>query len=123
MARPKALDRDHVIRCAIHTFATGGYAGTSAQVLTENLGIGRQSLYDTFGVKWQVYVTALRRYTDVSVDRQIALLRRCASCRCGYLPDVVVDRHQARFARGSERGCRPCDRVDDIACTALIFFA
>src|SRR3954468_18732761 len=39
-----------------------GYHATSLSDLTEPLGIGRASLYGTFGSKHELYVRALRRY-------------------------------------------------------------
>ena len=75
MPRSKTFDQDAVLQSAIATFATHGYEGTSAQMLTQALGIGRQSIYDTFGDKWQLYVAALRRYTQQSVSDQISALR------------------------------------------------
>jgi TetR/AcrR family transcriptional repressor of nem operon len=48
---------------AIALFREHGFEGSSAQMLVSTLGIGRQSLYDTFGDKWQLYLAALRRYT------------------------------------------------------------
>lgn len=62
MARPKNFDVESALDDAITVFRNHGYEGTSAQMLVEGLGIGRQSLYDTFGDKWQLYCKALRRY-------------------------------------------------------------
>ncbi len=39
-----------------------GYAATSTDDLVEAMGIGRQSLYDTFGDKQGLYLEALRLY-------------------------------------------------------------
>ena len=63
MARPKTFDSDSALDAAIGVFREHGFEGTSAQVLVDAMGIGRQSLYDTFGDKWQLYQSALRRYT------------------------------------------------------------
>jgi len=38
------------------------------------MGIGRQSLYDTFGDKWRLYLKALQRYTADSISEQIRVL-------------------------------------------------
>ncbi len=62
MPRAKEFDRDEVLDRAIELFWSRGYEATSIGDLTEHLGIGRQSLYDTFGDKHQLYVQALDRY-------------------------------------------------------------
>lgn len=63
MARPKEFDRDQALAAAIAVFGEHGYAGTSTQMLTGAMNIGRQSMYDTFGDKWRLYCAALRQYS------------------------------------------------------------
>jgi len=74
MARSKAFDRDAALSRAIGLFAQHGYEGTSTPALLEAMGIGRQSLYDTFGDKWRLYLEALRRYSSDSVGAQLLVL-------------------------------------------------
>jgi TetR/AcrR family transcriptional repressor of nem operon len=62
MGRPKEFDRDAVLDRALEVFWDRGYDGTSMADLVESLGIGRQSLYDTFGDKRALYLLALDRY-------------------------------------------------------------
>ena len=62
MARHKEFDHDEVLDRAVQVFWQRGYEGTSISDLTDALGIGRQSLYDTFGDKHAVYLAALDRY-------------------------------------------------------------
>lgn len=63
MARPKEFDDEVAIDAAIGVFREHGYEGTSAQMLVDAMGIGRQSLYNTFGDKWGIYRAAVRRYS------------------------------------------------------------
>lgn len=62
MARPKEFDREAVLERAMLLFWERGYEATSIGDLTTHLGIGRQSLYDTFGDKHALYLAALDRY-------------------------------------------------------------
>ncbi|AXB78908.1 TetR/AcrR family transcriptional regulator [Novosphingobium sp. P6W] len=62
MARPKEFDVDVAVAAAAGVFKDHGYEGTSAQMLVDAMGIGRQSLYDTFGDKWGIYCAAMRQY-------------------------------------------------------------
>jgi TetR/AcrR family transcriptional regulator, transcriptional repressor for nem operon len=62
MARPKAFDRDRALTRALELFQAKGYEATSIQDLVDAMGIGRQSLYDTFGDKEALYRETLERY-------------------------------------------------------------
>jgi AcrR family transcriptional regulator len=62
MARPKEFERLTALDAAIDVFREHGFAGASTGDLTQAMQIGRQSLYDTFGDKWQLYTAALTRY-------------------------------------------------------------
>jgi TetR/AcrR family transcriptional regulator, transcriptional repressor for nem operon len=62
MARPREFDADTALDSAIGVFREHGFEGASAEMLVKAMGIGRQSLYDTFGDKWQLYRSAVRRY-------------------------------------------------------------
>jgi TetR/AcrR family transcriptional repressor of nem operon len=62
MARTKEFDFDEALSAAIGVFRTHGYDATTTDDLRLAMGIGRQSLYDTFGGKKQLFLEALRRY-------------------------------------------------------------
>ncbi|MGF7146659.1 AcrR family transcriptional regulator [Sphingomonas zeicaulis] len=74
MARPKAFDSDTALDAAIGVFREHGFEGTSAQMLVDAMGIGRQSLYDTFGDKWLLYQRALRRYSQGEISAHRAAM-------------------------------------------------
>ena len=62
MARPKEFDRDEALASAMKVFWERGYEGTSIDDLVKGTGVGRQSLYDTFGDKRGIYLAALNLY-------------------------------------------------------------
>jgi TetR/AcrR family transcriptional regulator, transcriptional repressor for nem operon len=64
MARPKEFDRDVALRKAMLCFWKQGYQATSTEDIARAMGIGRQSMYDTFGDKHSVYLQALQLYRD-----------------------------------------------------------
>lgn len=64
MARTKEFDPDATLRAALDLFWRKGYEATSVQDLVEHLGIGRASMYATFGSKHDLYLRALDRYLD-----------------------------------------------------------
>lgn len=74
MARPKEFDVDQVLDRATELFWTKGYEETSMRELEEGLGVGRQSLYSTFGDKHELFLAALDRYAA----QQGRSWRRCS---------------------------------------------
>ena len=74
MARHKEFDRETAIDAAIAVFREHGYEGTSTGMLVEGMSIGRQSLYDTFGDKWQLYQAALQRYSAAETSEHATAL-------------------------------------------------
>ena len=97
MARPKAFDTDAALDAAIGVFREHGYEGTSADMLVRAMGIGRQSLYDTFGDKWRLYCAAVRRYAQAEGQAHFAALREGPRAIDGIdaLIGRVVDEAQA----------------------------
>lgn len=62
MSRAKSFDEDAVLDRAARLFWARGFEGTSISDLEEDLGLGRQSLYDTYGDKRALFLKALDRY-------------------------------------------------------------
>jgi TetR/AcrR family transcriptional repressor of nem operon len=79
MARPKEFDRNEALMEAIELFASYGYEGTSTEALLEAMGVSRQSLYDTFGSKRELYIEAVRRYNIDSATRFVKNLEKGAT--------------------------------------------
>jgi TetR/AcrR family transcriptional regulator, transcriptional repressor for nem operon len=66
MARAKAFDETVALEKAMQVFWKKGYNATSMEELVTAMGINRASLYDTFGDKKQLYLSALRRFQQNS---------------------------------------------------------
>ncbi|MEK4670015.1 TetR/AcrR family transcriptional regulator [Niallia taxi] len=64
MARSKEFDTNLVLHKAMEVFGHYGYEGTSLQLLLEGLGIARQSLYDTYGTKRDLFIKAVSHYVN-----------------------------------------------------------
>jgi AcrR family transcriptional regulator len=99
MARPKEFDVDAAVSAAVLVFRDKGYEGTSAQMLVDAMGIGRQSLYDTFGDKWGIYCAALRHYCQEETQAHISQLASGAR---------AIDGIQAMLARVVEQAATSC---------------
>jgi TetR/AcrR family transcriptional repressor of nem operon len=83
MARPKEFDRDEALQKAIGVFCEKGYAAASTDQLMRAMKISRQSMYDTFGDKRQLYLEAFRRYVADSINEQIGYLEKSSSPLAG----------------------------------------
>lgn len=59
---------------ATGVFGEHGYEGTSTAMLVQAMGIGRQSLYDTFGDKRGLYLAALQAYARAECAAHLAAL-------------------------------------------------
>jgi TetR/AcrR family transcriptional regulator, transcriptional repressor for nem operon len=53
---------------AMDLFWLQGYAATTPQELAAEMGIGKGSLYNTFGSKHALFVRALRRYSEMRLE-------------------------------------------------------
>ncbi len=62
MGRPKEFDEHAALMKAMRLFWVHGYKATSIQDLVDGMGIGRGSLYGTFGGKRALFIRALRHY-------------------------------------------------------------
>jgi len=68
MVRHKEFDPDDAVADAMALFWERGYEATSVQDLVERTGVGRRSMYDTFGDKHSLFLRALDRYIGTVED-------------------------------------------------------
>lgn len=68
MARPRTFDEADVIARARKAFAETGFAGTSLDTLLEATGLARQSLYNAFGGKKELFMRAFLSDAAEAVD-------------------------------------------------------
>ncbi|MEU9477779.1 TetR family transcriptional regulator [Streptomyces sp. NPDC048191] len=115
MARTKEFDPDAALQSALELFWRRGYEATSVADLVEHLGIGRASLYATFGSKHELYLKALDRYGQAQNPRLTRELSRPGP----VLPAVraVVRRFAAEATAGASRehGCLVTNTAVELA--------
>jgi TetR/AcrR family transcriptional repressor of nem operon len=103
MARPREFDRDHALKQAMAVFWEQGYEATSTEDLLRAMGIGRQSLYDTFGDKHRLYLEALQLYETSSGTELFKRIYEASS------PFVAIGDYILSIAEGTprdlSRGC------------------
>lgn len=64
--RTKTFDQQSVLKRAVYLFWRQGYDGTSMNSLVHEMGINRQSMYDTFGDKHRLFLSALQAYYEMT---------------------------------------------------------
>jgi TetR/AcrR family transcriptional repressor of nem operon len=101
--RPKSFDPDEALDRAMDLFWLRGYEGASVSDLLEAMRISRQSLYDTFGSKRDLFIRVVERYRATQLSRALALLD-------GKPPHLDNVRAVVRFFEGlaGDERCRGC---------------
>jgi TetR/AcrR family transcriptional repressor of nem operon len=74
--RPKSFDENEVIERAMHVFWREGYEGASLSDLLREMGISRQSLYDTFHNKRELFIRTIEHYRNTQLSAALLLLER-----------------------------------------------
>ena len=113
MGRKKSYDRDDLIGKAMEIFRGHGFAGTSAEMLVQGLGVNRYSLYAEFGSKQGLFDAALSRYDGVVVERSFGPLEA---------PGAGIDEIRALLefygtageGPASGRGCLLCNTAVEL---------
>ena len=114
MARQKEFDRDEVLHRAMEVFWARGYQATSIQDLVKQMGINRQSIYDTFGDKHTLFLQALDRYREIESRKVFEQLDRPGSVKKNLrlLFEGVVEKALSEEGR---RGCFVGNSMSELA--------
>ncbi|QDY82646.1 TetR/AcrR family transcriptional regulator [Paenibacillus polymyxa] len=83
MGRNKEFDTTEVLHKAMEVFGHYGYEGASLPQLLKGLGIARQSLYDTYGTKRDLFVLALKHYVNEKSNAVMKYLATSESAKQG----------------------------------------
>lgn len=91
-------------------FRRCGYHETSFSKLVDELGVGRQSLYNTYGDKHALFLKALDRYIDVQTEQRQA---------CFFGDGEPIERLHTLLDRVAEQAADPEDRGCLVVHTAM----
>ena len=75
MARNVEFDEKLAVSKAMDVFWKKGYNGASTRDLTEAMGISNSSFYNTLGDKHQLFIKAIKYYTESRMDSATKLLQ------------------------------------------------
>jgi TetR/AcrR family transcriptional repressor of nem operon len=84
MARSKEFDPKRALAKAMRVFWRVGYQNTSIELLMREMGIAKQSLYDTFGDKRDLYLKALAYYRDETNGEMERMFEKTSSVKDGF---------------------------------------
>lgn len=112
--RPKEFDPQQALGVAMEVFWKEGYEAAGMDRLLKEMGVSRQSAYDTFGGKRQLFIAALGAYLDkvkleiggMLMDETVTPLGRVM----WFLNEI-----ERRTAGGSKRGCLLTNTIIELA--------
>ncbi|WP_196279438.1 TetR/AcrR family transcriptional regulator [Catellatospora vulcania] len=107
MARPRSFDEQEVLDAAVRQFRRSGFAGTSLEDISTATGLGRGSLYASFGDKHALFIKALTEYARQALAQVSDLL--------AGPDDTAADRLQAFLASGARFVLDDADRLGCMA--------
>ncbi len=70
MVRPRAFDTQTAVDQALCVFRKQGYKGSSLHDLIRAMGISKSSFYETFGSKYELFLTTLSRFHETEAIYQ-----------------------------------------------------
>lgn len=103
MARTKEFDPDVALSIAVEVFWRLGYEHTSLDTLMREMGISKQSLYDTFGDKRTIYFRAMSHYREKTNAALRDLFEKEKSVKKGFAKIFLSMVRENRMQH--ERGC------------------
>jgi len=103
MARQKEFDPERALAKAMNLFWRLGYENTSLETLMKEMGIDKQSLYDTFGDKRALYLKAMAHYRDETNNQTQRMLNEIPSVKDGFAR--LLNGMAAETREQHERGC------------------
>ncbi len=105
MARPREFNAEDALEKAMQLFWAKGYEATSLADLTAEMGLSKSSLYDTFGSKHELFLSAMDRYNEtVAARRAAGVIDGAKDSRAG-IAAVFAAFLDEMVGQGEKRGC------------------
>jgi TetR/AcrR family transcriptional regulator, transcriptional repressor for nem operon len=104
MARRKEFLPEQALEKAMNLFWKCGYEGSSVEDIVQSTGLGRGSLYDTFGDKHALYLAALDLY-GVMYGGKLTTMRAQSGSVYAIFQDFFQGLIEEALADPERRGC------------------
>lgn len=113
MARKKQYNEEDVIDKAMHLFWRNGYENTSMQLLEQEMGINKFSIYASFGNKHGLFLESLKSY---KAKRKIIFDKlKSASNGVEDIKQFFYDSVTVCNQEGNEKGCLITNTYNEFA--------
>lgn len=111
MARPREFDEHQALDGAVDVFWQRGYDGASLNHLLDATGLSKSSLYETFGDKRQLFLTAFDLYQERQLRNLEGLLQPGRPAR------QAIEQFLRRVVRRRSNpwGCMVCNEAVELA--------
>lgn len=93
-------------------FWSQGYESTGMSALCDRMGLGRQSVYNTFGDKESLFAEALRHYRQTMLRRMVDLLDSPGSGLANV--ETVLGMWEERSHGNTEQGCLMANSIAEL---------
>lgn len=114
MARTKEFEPERALESAMDLFWRRGYEATSVQDLLSEMGIGRGSMYATFGDKRALFLAALDRFEETRVSRANEILEGSSSAEEG-IRQLFESTIEGLVSYEPRRGCLLANTAVELA--------
>lgn len=113
--RPRGFDPDETLSKIMQLFWEHGYEATGLSDIIAATGLGKASLYATFGNKQSMYLKALAQYDSLMVDAAVSMLRSSDRPALARIDAFVASPINAVRDHADRRGCFLCNASADRA--------
>ena len=103
MGRPREFEREKALEQAMDLFWSQGYESTGMSALCDQMGLGRQSVYNTFGDKESLFAEALGHYRQKMLRPMVDMLDSPGSGLSNV--ETVLEMWNQRAHSESDNGC------------------
>jgi TetR/AcrR family transcriptional repressor of nem operon len=114
MGRNKQFELNQVLDCAMREFWRKGYSATSIPKLEAEMGISRQSLYDTFKSKRALFLRVLRHYHENIIVKNFSFIENSSSSKEGIC-DYFRARAKDALSHSDIQGCLVTNSIAELA--------
>ncbi len=111
VGRPREFDEDKALEAAMEAFWQKGYEATSLSDLCNCTGLHKGSLYQTFGSKHELFMRALRNYTDRTFAEVASVISESES----PLENIRAVMHKVINQASEESGCMMMNSLAELA--------
>ena len=114
MGRNKQFELNQVLDCAMREFWRKGYSATSIPKLEAEMGISRQSLYDTFKSKRDLFLRVLKYYHENIIVKNFSLIENASSPKDGIC-EYFRARAKDALSNSDIQGCLVTNSIAELA--------